>query len=452
MKITTQLGVAAGSLFAASAIGLGSVYFFIYRIGDDVRVVNVAGMVRGGSQRLVKLELAGQQSDELMDRVDRLIKGLIEGDESLELPAATDPEVLAKNQAIAESWENLKTIILSFRENPSHRNRLIQQSESHWDLTNEGVVLAEIWSKRKLERYKQVFLAIFSATLCFLGVIVWLNLSIQSKIKKTMNTISRYSTEMAAAITEQEAITGQQAIAVNHTTNMMAELSKFSDHSVYQSINVNQSASEVKHLIDHGKNTEQQLLSDMEGLKRQVEELQTEIMELRQQMQQIANIAQLVSELANHTNILALNASMEATRAGENGKEFAVVAKEIRKLANQSQKASERIYNLISDIQKYVASTVSVTNKSRDRVDKGVHKTTEMLAAFKEIMSAINTVFSSSQEITVTARQQAEIIQQALSAIEEINRAAQESACGMSHAKNGMEQLKEVVSHLDAIV
>lgn len=452
MKTTAQIGVAAGALFASSAIGLGSVYYFIHQIRDDVRVVNTAGIVRGASQRLVKLELAGQKSDELIGEIDGLIRGLIDGDESLKLPAATDPEVLAKNQAIADSWENLKTIILDFRENPSQRNLLIQESESHWDITNQGVFTAETWSEKKVAQSQNIFFIIFSINLCCLILILWGKFRIEYKLKKIIKTISRSANEMAAVVTEQEAITGQQAIAVNQTSHMIGELKNLSHYSVKQAIQINQNTSEVNTLVQSGKNTEEYILSDLASLNKKVKELQTKIMELRQQTQQIANISQLVNELANHSDILALNASMEAIRAGEKGKEFALVAREIRKLSHQSKKAAEKIYSLVADIETSMKTTVLVTNESCNSVSQEVNKTTEMLKVFEKVVNAIDPVFTSSKEITLTAQQQAEIIQQALAEIEEINRAAQESAYGMSHAKNGMEQLKEVVSHLDAIV
>lgn len=452
MKTTTQLAVAAVALFASSVMSLGSVYYFLYELRDDVRVVNAAGIVRGGTQRLVNLELAGQKSDELIDEIDRLINGLIDGDESLELPAATDPEFLAKNQEIAASWANLKTIIFAVRKNPNQKNILIQNSENHWDLTNDGVFTAELGSKRKNDRYKHILAIILLMDLFFLVIILWLKFLIYYKIQTTIETISISSTAMAAAITEQEEIASKQAIAVNKTNQIIDKLRKFSDHSVEQAIQVNQSASEVKKLVQSGNNTEEQIMSEMATLNVKVETLQTEIMDLREDTKEIANISELVSELANYTNMLALNASMEAARAGENGQAFAVVAREIRKLANQSKKAAEKIYSLVSEIQKSIKSTVVVTNESRNSVDEGVNKTTEMLEAFQKVLNAIDTVFTSGEEITLTAQQQAAIIQEAFEAVEEIKFASQESAGGMDRAKNGMKQLKEVVSNLDAIV
>lgn len=143
---------------------------------------------------------------------------------------------------------------------------------------------------------------------------------------------------------------------------------------------------------------------------------------------------------------------MEATRAGEKGKEFALVAKEIRQLSNQSQKAGEKIYLLIAQVKQNIKSTVSFTDNSRQIFQQKLKITRKMLNEFEQIVEAMNAVFLNSEEITAIARQQGAIVQEALAAIQEINRAAQASAAGMSEAKKEMEQLEKVASNLKAII
>lgn len=93
---------------------------------------------------------------------------------------------------------------------------------------------------------------------------------------------------------------------------------------------------------------------------------------LSEQANQIGSISQFVSDLANQTNMLALNSAVEAVRAGENGKGFSVVANEIRRLADQSQRSAEKIYVLVSEIQSAINSTVMVTEEGTKRVAAGV--------------------------------------------------------------------------------
>ncbi|KOR36333.1 MULTISPECIES: methyl-accepting chemotaxis protein [Planktothricoides] len=452
MKTTAQLRLAAAALFISSTISLGSVYYFLNQIRNVVRGVNTAGIVRGRTQRLVKLELAGQRSDELIAEIDRLTAGLINGDVSLGLPRVQDPEVLQQYQAIAKSWHNLKRFIADFRTNPTAKDSLINYSENYWEITNDGVTAVENYSSTKLFRYQVNILIIFALNLVVASALVGIIFHLQNNLKNNLKTLANYSTEIASTIIGQELLTQKQAIAVDQTKIIMGKLNHFSQDSIEQVIQVNYRAEEVKNLVEHSHKTEEKILADLVVLSDNIEKFYTEIVDIREQTKQIATISELVSELANHTNMLALNASMEATRAGEKGKEFALVAKEIRQLSNQSQKAGEKIYLLIAQVKQNIKSTVSFTDNSRQIFQQKLKITRKMLNEFEQIVEAMNAVFLNSEEITAIARQQGAIVQEALAAIQEINRAAQASAAGMSEAKKEMEQLEKVASNLKAII
>lgn len=452
MKTTAQLRLAAAALFISSTISLGSVYYFLNQIRNVVRGVNTAGIVRGRTQRLVKLELAGQRSDELIAEIDRLTAGLINGDVSLGLPRVQDPEVLQQYQAIAKSWHNLKRFIADFRTNPTAKDSLINYSENYWEITNDGVTAVENYSSTKLFRYQVNILIIFALNLVVASALVGIIFHLQNNLKNNLKTLANYSTEIASTIIGQELLTQKQAIAVDQTKIIMGKLNHFSQDSIEQVIQVNYRAEEVKNLVEHSHKTEEKILADLVFLSDNIEKFYTEIVDIREQTKQIATISELVSELANHTNMLALNASMEATRAGEKGKEFALVAKEIRQLSNQSQKAGEKIYLLIAQVKQNIKSTVSFTDNSRQIFQQKLKITRKMLNEFEQIVEAMNAVFLNSEEITAIARQQGAIVQEALAAIQEINRAAQASAAGMSEAKKEMEQLEKVASNLKAII
>ena len=93
-------------------------------------------------------------------------------------------------------------------------------------------------------------------------------------------------------------------------------------------------------------------LEGMFVLEEKVDAIAEKIVNLSTQASQISNVSQLVIDFANQTNMLALNSSVEAVRAGEHGKGFALVANEIRKLADQSQQSADKINNLVSNIQR----------------------------------------------------------------------------------------------------
>ncbi|HEY9877116.1 MAG TPA: methyl-accepting chemotaxis protein, partial [Leptolyngbyaceae cyanobacterium] len=193
-------------------------------------------------------------------------------------------------------------------------------------------------------------------------------------------------------------------------------------------------------------------LDDMNVLEEKVMSIAQQILDLSEQTGQIGNISELVSDLASQTNMLALNAAVEAVRAGEHGKGFSVVAGEIRKLADQSKNSASKIGVLVNDIQKTINSTVIMTNEGTETVKGSLKTAEEMAGTFAGVASAINTVVAQSQQISLTAQQQAIAIQQVVSAMDSLNRGAVQTANGIQQTHAGTQKLSEAAQNLQAVI
>jgi methyl-accepting chemotaxis protein len=146
----------------------------------------------------------------------------------------------------------------------------------------------------------------------------------------------------------------------------------------------------------------------------------------------------LVSEIGNQTNLLALNAAVEAARAGEHGKGFAAVGAEIRKLADQSKQSAERIATLVSDIHHATNATVMATEEGT--------KTVSALAG------SIAGVFESTQQTLLNVRQQVAAVGQVVTAMNDIQRGAVETAAGIAQTKRAITYLTKIAQTLQATV
>ena len=152
MHIVSQLRLIVVILFLFGVVGNVAVYWQLDRMTSDGRVVNFAGIVRGATQRLVKLELAGNSPEAapLRARLDLIVTGLINGDPTLMLPQATDVEFLSKMKQVEAQWEGLKHTMARASTDPAIREVLLHESENYFKLTNDTVSAAETYSKGKV--------------------------------------------------------------------------------------------------------------------------------------------------------------------------------------------------------------------------------------------------------------------------------------------------------------
>lgn len=450
MRITHQLRGTAIGLFILATSNLAFVY--INAVGNNSKVVNYAGIVRGATQRLIKLENTGKKSDELITKLDKIVNGLIKGDRTLELPAATDKDFLSKMQEVSNNWTNLKATIKKARVNPQLRNELLQQSEDYFELTNKTVFAAEKFSQEKLDNLRRIQLFIFGINVVSLIIILLIARSIASSLQKSVGTIAASSTQIAAALEQQERITVQQAVSAKQVTSTMDELDASSKASAEQAESSASGASQALALTEGGTQNMQHTLLEMSLLQESVEAIATQILHLSEQTNQIGGISTLVAGLANQTNMLALNAAVEAARAGEHGKGFAVVAGEIRKLADQSKKSADKINTLVTDIQSAINSTVMVTDRGTKTVAAGIQMTETTATSFRGAADAMNNIFLNSQQISLNAKQQALATQQVVDAMNNLALAAQETAGGITQIKAGTQQLKFAAQDLKAMV
>ena len=329
-------------------------------------------------------------------------------------------------------------------------------------------------------------------------------------INQTVNAMVSSSTEIAATVEQQERMASQQAASVNQTTITMNELAASSKSSAEQAELSATNAREVLSLAESSTTGARQVLSlaessttgarqvltlaeggtkivgrtleEMSLLKEKVGAISEQIVRLNDQTNQIGGIINIVTDLASQTNMLALNAAVEAVRAGDNGKGFAVIASEIRKLADQSKKSAEKINNLVVAIQSAINLTVIVTEEGRKTTQEGIKLSQETAQAFVSVTQAIenivltsskgvaeaikdivlsnqqgaivaiNDVVISSQQISLTSQQQAIAIQQVVNAMNSLNQSALQTATGITQTKIGIQKLNEAAHNLKTLV
>ena len=452
MKIGTQLTIGAIAIGTILTANLGMILLQFSQ--SNAKVINESGVVRGATQRSVKLELANKTNDELIAKLDALIDGLINGSEELNLPKATDPTYISRMEEAQVQWNNVKQLIQRVRANPTESNRqaLTQASEELFELTNAAVNAAEEYTTESLNRLKIIELFVALASLTILGVIIAGSRRIASTLNTFTSNIAQSSNEITAKVERQETVANEQSSSVSQTTTTVDLLGESSRRSAIQAEESAKNASTALSLAQTGAETVEQTRVGMESLKERVREIAEQIINLSEQTEQIAGISELVGDLANQTNMLALNAAVEAARAGEYGKGFGVVAGEIRKLADQSRKSADKINNLVTDVQAAMNSAVMVTDEGKKTAESSIVLALNTAESFIGVKNAIDSVFTNTTEISNTAKQQAVSIQEILAAVNALNLNAMDTAADMGDVRSSTVNLKKSADELRAIV
>ncbi|WP_426450986.1 HAMP domain-containing methyl-accepting chemotaxis protein [Paenibacillus sp. S-38] len=199
---------------------------------------------------------------------------------------------------------------------------------------------------------------------------------------------------------------------------------------------------ETNELSDRGGKAVQAITDQMNEINRTTEESSQMIRMLGEQSKQIGNIVTLITGIANQTNLLALNAAIEAARAGEQGKGFAVVAGEVRKLAEQSVQSAAQITSLVDSIQRDTDKVILSVEKSTDKVYEGIRKAEDVREAFTEIKESIQTVSVKVEEVTHSVEDMTASSEEMTATIETVSTASEQLATvSQTNAASSQEQL-----------
>ena len=275
---------------------------------------------------------------------------------------------------------------------------------------------------------------------------------IVTRITDVVHNTTAAASQISAAIEEQEQTVALQAASINEITTTIHELAQSSDQVGKTAEAMAGQWKETLQLVEQGNRAVQKGIAEMNLIKAKAEGIAQSILNLSEQIQRISSIVQTVANIAEQTNMLALNAAIEAALAGEHVRGFAVVATEVRKLADQSQKAAAQIGAIIQEIQAATHSTILAVEEGSKGVEAGVRETLQAGETLQSVTSTIKETVGAVQEITLATRQQAIGIEQVSEAMQSIDQGMKETVIGTKQTNVAASQLVTLGQSLQELV
>jgi methyl-accepting chemotaxis protein len=273
-----------------------------------------------------------------------------------------------------------------------------------------------------------------------------------SQMQEATDNINKANSNISAATAEQAASVTEQAASVAETTTTVEEVRQTAEQSVERAQLVSEMASNTLKLTENGLDAAKRTEDGILGLKDQVRHIAETILNLSEQTLQIGEIIASVNDIADQSNLLALNAAMEAARAGEAGRAFAVVAGEVRNLAEQSRQATAQVSGILSEIQKAANTAVMVTEKGTKIAESDVELVQATGDSIRVIREHTQKAVAAAEQIAASARQQLDGMDQITRAMESINQGATQTQKGMKQVDQATQNLNDLARQLTSIV
>ncbi len=311
-------------------------------------------------------------------------------------------------------------------------------------------VRANVEAKRKDSSNRTTQAMIFIIALCVVlagcaVAVAWrLSRDLKREVGAAVGHIQSSSAQLEAAAAQQASGGQDQASAMNEITTTISELLITSRQIADNAQRVSQIAEDTAEAARNGDATIDQTRASITAIRSQVDQIVQHMLSLGEKSQQIGGVVDLVSELAEQTNILAINATIEASGAGEWGRRFAVVAEEIRKLADRTAGSAKEIRALIEDVRGAVNTTVMATEIGAKAVDAGSRQFDDATSSFRRIAQLVATTNDATREIELSTKQQT-------TAVEQVNVAASDTARVSRETEASAVQTRQTAAHLSTL-
>jgi methyl-accepting chemotaxis protein len=420
-----------GSIVLTLVIGIIMGLLFSRSITRPLRVVTEA------SRRIA--------NDDLQSLADQM-SAMAEGDLTRSMQISTEPLVISSRDEIGDLGRAFNAMILRLKETGQsfqlmneHLNGVIGQVAGNANLLNSASSQLSTAAGQSGQAIGQIATTIQQ--------IARGSAQESDSISRTATSVEAMGKAIGGIAAGAQEQSKAVAKAADLTNQISAAIQLVSENALVSSTD----AANASAIAKKGAGTVAETIKGMQAIKEKVELSTVKVREMGSRSDKIGTIVETIDDIASQTNLLALNAAIEAARAGEHGKGFAVVADEVRKLAERSSSATKEIGALIKDIQKTVHEAVAAMGESSAEVENGVLHANQSDKALDEILSAIDAVNSQVEQIASAAEEISRSSNNLVSAMDEVSAVVEENTAATEEMTASSDEVSIAIENIASV-
>ncbi|KGU86425.1 chemotaxis protein [Pseudomonas mediterranea CFBP 5447] len=266
-----------------------------------------------------------------------------------------------------------------------------------------------------------------------------------TQIASAAEQLSAVTEQTSAGVSSQKVETDQVATAMHEMTATVQDVARNAEEASEAAVAADQQAREGERVVGEA-------IAQIERLANEVGNSTAAMGDLKRESDKIGSVLDVIKSVAQQTNLLALNAAIEAARAGEAGRGFAVVADEVRSLAQRTQKSTEEIEELILGLQSGTEKVASIMDSSRGLTDSSVELTRRAGSSLENITRTVSAIQSMNQQIAAAAEQQSATAEEINRSVLNVRDVSEQTSAASEETAASSAELARLGVHLQTLV
>ncbi|MBH3430525.1 methyl-accepting chemotaxis protein [Pseudomonas alkylphenolica] len=266
-----------------------------------------------------------------------------------------------------------------------------------------------------------------------------------TQIASAAEELSAVTEQTSAGVNNQKVETDQVATAMNEMAATVQEVARNAEEASEAALAADQQAREGDRVVGEA-------ITQIERLASEMNHSSAAMGHLKSESDKIGSVLDVIKSVAQQTNLLALNAAIEAARAGEAGRGFAVVADEVRSLAQRTQQSTEEIEALIAGLQSGTQQVASTLDASRNLTDNSVELTRRAGASLEPITRTVSSIQAMNQQIAAAAEQQSAVAEEINRSVMNVRDVSDQTSAASEETAASSVELARLGTHLQGLV